>query len=87
MIIFYKKRKRERESKRALLSLIVFHRSHQSLFLLSRYRGTKGMHNYNRGNSGCIITTGEQGIKITTVGTGDTYYNRGNRGCIITKRN
>ena len=33
------------------------------------------MHYYNRGNRGCIITTG---------GTGDKYYNRGNRGCIIT---
>ena len=29
---------------------------------------------------GCIITTGEQGINIKKVGTGDTYYNRGNRG-------
>ena len=82
MIIFEKEREREREreSKRALLSLIVFYRSHQSLFLLSGYRGTKGMHYYNWGtgdkyyNSGnrrYILQQGEQRMYYYKKGLGD----------------
>ena len=77
MIIFEKKRERERESKRALLSLIVFYRSHQSLFLLSGYRGTKGMHYYNWGTGDKYYNRGNRECIITTLGTVDKYYNTG----------